>query len=478
MTVKIKLTTRAKPYEARFDFVSNAEHGEQTATIKELLAELNAQKGDQSFADYDLKSLGTVLRFVSSVFGLEVRRIGQTLPVAAIKIIKLLFKSNQFVDSHLIRVIEMPGRNSPATLDFFTSPATPENDDVKRNITRMVSLLAREIDGKELASIDEICNPLRLREKSTQDTNEAVNKILLTHIPLDDELIELADGYLADKTRAFLASSEGLKREPRLHVAMYTYLKLLDYVHRLHFEVSMQFSIPNDVGVANKRIDFTEICAKLSASEKRSISPSTNFLSTRSAVGFVKDYESNIAQLVSKSTGFKYNKRDVVNDGVRASVALQLYLYAAGLLNDEAKNPVGIVHVVAAFCSVLHQRKMKSKPVGNSKKYGAKLSSPQKQLDSFIADPETHFPLTAQYIYTERTKWYVEALLGRRHKADAHVALLIAQNEWAKDVFLSLDHMRIRRQIAAYREFITRAARDFVAMHDRQSAVYQWRHFD
>ena len=171
MTVKIEVTARSKPYKARFDCVSNAVAGEQTATIKDLLVELNAQKENERTDAYDIKSLGTVLRFVSTVLGLEVTRIGQVLPVADIKTIKLLFKSNQFVDSHLIRVIEMPGRNSPATVDFFTSPATPETDDIKRQITRMISLLAREIGEEELASIDEICDPLRLREKSLRDTN-------------------------------------------------------------------------------------------------------------------------------------------------------------------------------------------------------------------------------------------------------------------------------------------------------------------
>lgn len=480
MAVKIKETDNHTRYEPRFDFQEcPTSNKDQTATIKELLVELNRQRADQSIADYNLKSLGTTLRLVSSISGIKIpRRIDQAFPLPWMKTVKLLFTCNQFIDAHLIRMIEPPGLHTPASIDFFTSPATPESDAVKRAISRMISMLEKEIGRAEIDAIAEICSPTGLRELYLQDTNEAVYKIILTHIHVDDELFEHADAYLADQTRTFLTLTAKLKREPRLHVATYTYLKLLTYVHRLHFELSMQFSIPNDMDVANKCVDFTKICNLLSVSENRPIVASTNFMSVMAADVFASVHQADIAKLVSQATGFDYNKRDVESDRSRASAALQLYLYKAGLLNEEAKSPVGVVHVVAAYCSVLHQRKMKTKPAKKSRKYGLKLSSPQKQLDSFIANPKTHLPQTTQYIYGERTYWYVQALLGRRHKAKAHAPFQIAQAEWQRDVFLSLDHMQIRTQIAAYREFMTRAARDFVALHNRQATFYQWRQGD
>ena len=480
MAVKIKETRKPTRYQPRFDFESShASNEDQTATIKELLNELNHQKGNESIADYNLKSLGTTLRFVSSISGIEnPRRIDQTFPVTSIKTIKLLFKCSQFIDAHLIRIIELPGKSTPATIDFFTSPATPESEDVKLKINRMISMLEKETGKDDIAAIDEICDPTRLREKFRQDTNEAIDKILLAHIHVDDDLVKKADDYLADKTREFLGSITPLKREPRLHVATYTYLKLLDYVHRLHFEIRTQLTIPNDRGVANRQIDFGQICSKLSAMHMRTVAKDTNFMTIEEAAVFIDEHRSDIARLASSATGFKYNKKDVPLDSMRAMIALQLYLFSAGLPSEKNPKPIGVVHVVAAFCSVLHQRKMKSKPERNSRRYGSKSSAPQKLLDQYIARRATHIPWTVQSTYLERTKWYVHALLGRKDKADSHIAVQIAQSELSRAVFMTLNHTQIRAHMSAYRDFMTKAAHDFVALHNKQNTVYRWRRGD
>lgn len=478
MTVKIKEAIRSTPYQPRFDFDSNlARNDERTATIKELLAELNRQKGNESIADYDLKSLGTTLRFVSSISGLEKpSRVDQALPVCALKTIKLLFKCSQFIDSHLIRIIEMPSSNSPATIDFFTSPATPESEDVMRQIRRMISMLEKEIDEDDIAAIGDVCDPARLREQFRQDTNEVIDRILLTHIHVDDGLMKTADAYVADRTREFLASIAPLKREPRLHVATYTYLKLLDYVHRLHFEIRTQLTIPNDRGVANRNIDFGRICSKLSHVHMRPVAKETNLMAIEDVAAFIAEHDSDIAQLVSSATGFKYNRRDVPSDGTRAMLALQLYLSGARLPSEKNPRPIGAVHVVAAFCSVLHQRKMKSKTGSTSRRYGSRSAAPQKLLDHYISRRATHLPWTAQFTYRERTRWYVHALLGRKDKADSHIAVQIAQSELSRAVFMTLSHAQVRAHMNAYRAFMTKAAHDFVALHNKQNTVYEWRH--
>ena len=476
MAVKMKKATT--PSGPRFDFErSQISVDDQTATLKELLNELNHQNGNDSASDFNLKSLATTLRLVTAISGIRTTwRIGQPLPLATIKTIKLLFKSNQFADSHLIRILELPGENSPVTVDFFTSPATSESEDVKRQISRLISDLEKEIGEDEIALIDEICDPKRLREKSLQDTNEAVDKILLTHIHIDDALIEEADDFLTERTRAFLKSIAPLRRESRLHIATYTYLRLLDYVHRLFFEISTQLTIPNDRGVANKQIDFTQTCKAMTELQQRPISPDTNFMSIDDAIAFFNEHSSDIARLASEATGFKYNKRDVPQDRARALIALQLYLLNAQVPNEHNQKPIGLVHVVAAFCSVLHQRKLKTKPEKNSRRYGSRFSAPQKLLDAYIKGGATHIPSTVGFKYLERTRWYVHALLGRKHKADRHIAVRIAQSEFARDVFMSLDHAQIRRHIGAFREVMTTAAHDFIALYGKEDQRYEWRH--
>ncbi|WP_182657451.1 hypothetical protein [Stenotrophomonas lacuserhaii] len=497
MAAQIKNPTKqnGSKHTPRFDFRdSHNSNVSQTATIKELLAELNYESTTNSSGvqvdldgkQLDISYLKATLRFLRSISGQALRSTTEEHPVATIKTIKTLFNYSHHCGAHLIGFIEPPGGESQGNIDILTSPPTPGNKKVLATIDRIISDIEKEISPEEKSEIAAICDPMRLREKYRQETNEAIDKILLTHIHIDDDLMKDADVYLADSTRQFLESINQPKREPRLHVVTYTYLKLLDYVHRLHFEIHTQLTISNGHIVKNKQIDFDEICRKLSTCHKRTIVKDTNFMSIDDVAGFINGYSSDIARLVSIATGFTYNKRDIlgekknepstITDSIRAHIALQLYLLGANLPNESNPDPIGVVHVIAAFCSVLHQRKINSKLAKQSRRYGPQFTTPQKQLDAYINRTSEHVPYTAQFAFRERTRWYVHALLGRKDKADAHIAVQIAQSELSKHIFISLNHVWIREQNSAYRDFTVKAARDFVTLHKKQSTTYEWMH--
>ena len=496
MAAKIKGSTKQSDikYTRRFDFgVSQNSNENQTATIKELLAELNYEnstnsndvQSDAHGKQMDISYLETTLRFLRTISGQALRSTTEEHPIAAVKTIKTIFNYNHDSGVHLIGLIEPPGSESQAIVDILTSPPTSNKEKFLAIKDRIIGDIEKEISPEEKAEIAAICDPVRLREKYRQDTNEVIDRILLTHIHIDDDLMKEADDYLADKTRQFLKSITPIKPESRLHVATYTYLKLLDYVHRLHFEISTQLTIPRACIVDNMHVDFDLTCGKLSTAHGKSIAKDTNFMSIDEVTGFIDGYASDIAQLVSIATGFKYNKRDIlgdkkkensVTDSSRALIAIYLFLLAADLPNDKNRKPIGVVHVVAAFCSVLHQRKLKPNTEEISLKYNLLLDVPQKKLDAYITRKSKHLLYTAQFIYLERMKWYVNALLGRKDKADSHIAVQVAQSELSKDIFMSLDHVRIHEQINAYRDFMVKVAHDFVALHKKQNTTYEWIH--
>lgn len=497
MAVKIKESAKQNDstYTPRFDFgVSLNSNENQTATIKELLAELNYEKSTKSSGvqsdkhgkQIDISYLETTLRFLRTISGQALRSTTEEHPIAAVKTIKTIFNYNHDSGVHLIGLIEPPGSESKAILDILTSPPTSNKEKFLSIKDRINGDIEKEISPKEKAEIAAICDPVRLREKYLQDTNEVIDRILLTHIHIDDDLMKEADDYLADKTRQFLKSITPIKPESRLHVATYINLKLLDYVHRLHFEISTQLTIPSACIVDNMHVDFDLTCGKLSTTHGKSIAKDTNFMSIDEVTGFIDGYASDIARLVSIATGFKYNKRDIlgkkkneqghVTDSTRALITIQLYLLAADLPNDKNPKPIGVVHVIAAFCSVLHQRKLKPGKKKTSLKYKLLFDAPQKKLDAHITGKSKHLLYTAQFIYLERMRWYVHALLDRKDKANSHVAVQVAQSELNRDIFMSLDHAWILKQINAYRDFMENAAHDFVFMHKKQSTTYEWMH--
>lgn len=462
-------------HNPRFDFGTNIDQEDaQTATIKELLVELNHENtSSKNGKQLDIKSLETVLRFLRAISGKPLKSSIEKHSIADIKTIKTLFNYNFGSQAHLIGLIEPPSHESQTIIDILTSPPTPDNEKVIDIIKRIISNLAKEIAPEELSEIDMVCDRMHLREMYLQGTKKSIDDILLSHIHVDDPLIKKSDEYLAYKTQEFHYSIQSLKCEPRIHIATYTYLKLLDYVHWLHFEISTQLTIPNDQGVANKEINFDQICRKLSESRNITISKDTNFMSLDEIPEFIWNFSSDISQLVSSSTGFKYNKRDVINDTMRATIVLDFYLYETRIPNYVDKKIIGVVHIVSAFCSILHQRKIKSKTGRKSRKYSSKLSSPQRLLDKYLSRETKHVPMTVVHIYQQRTKWYLTALLGRKDKFDSHMAAHISQSELNMDIYMLLDHVQIKNQISKYRDFMVKAAHDFVALHNKQDTILE-----
>lgn len=475
MAVKIKesaASQQSAAYQPRFNFGTNPDPaGKQIGTIKELIAELNQERSDNSGSAYDIKSLGTVLRFLSAITGKEYRSITEIHPLSTLKTIKLLHRESRYIDAHLIKLLEFPEGDSHGMMDILTMQSSPEAEDVKRQKNRIIAGLETEIDQVEIEQINAISDHRKLRENYRRDTNGAVDDILLTHIHIEDELLKDADDYLAEKTRQFHSLISPLKREPRAHVATCVYLKILDYVHRLHFQLATKLSIPHDPPISNMSVSFEKIRADISTQLDRDILKYTNFLSIYEMGDFCEQHMAPLVEIVTKASGFNYDNRAFKQDIDRAITVMLLYFAHGKLPVDPESRPIGIAHVVAAFTSVLHQRNNKANLVKRSTKYSPRID-PQRQLDLLIKGETQDIPWTVQYLYSERMRCYLYAMLGRKDMADSHKSLQLAQSELMRDVFLSLSPDRIVKHISIYRDWMIEAANDFVIAHGRQHIRY------
>jgi hypothetical protein len=264
-----------------------------------------------------------------------------------------------------------------------------------------------------------------------------------------------------------------MEREQRLHVATYVHLKLLEYKHRNYLELITKHAIPNDCVAANQIATFDRLCHKLSQAQNRTIQPHTSFLGVNDLHAICHHYPSEIANLVSAATGFKYIKRDVAPDLKRARLVLYLYLVHVGFEKPQDAT-FGIMHIVAAFCSILHQRKTRTKLARPSKRYELRRSAPQKQLDSFINGRGKYLPFTTRYLYIERMVWYGTVFSGTKEKYDHHLQLIIAQTKFIQTVCKSNNHWLIFEHFCAYKSYMTTMATEFIHSHDRQDTSYEW----
>jgi len=493
--------TSGQQDKPRFDFGNNIDlEGSQTATIEELLDEINFERGEPAAKKVRVRgtidgkkllsgNLKTTFRLVGAISGLALRSTKEKHALTTLKTIKLLYKCSQVSDAHFIRIIEPPGQKSLVNIDFFTSPPTEETKDIDRRIKFILSQLEKEIDHEEIIEINTVCNFGALQTRYRHEINNAIDTILLKHLHHKDKLMCAADKYLAKETKHFLKSVTPVEQETRIHVATYIHLKMLEFKHRIYFDLKTELSIPNDRVDANKIVKFDNICQKLSKLHDKDILPYTNYLAIEDVREFCKKYAAEIAELVSSATGLKYIKRDIASDRSRAEIILYLSLNRIWPSEKANKAHLGVIHIVAAFCSILHQRKVRTKLTKESKKYGSrpiakpdgsnkikapKISSPQKLFDAYIRGAAKGIPFTAQHIYVERMTWYATVLSGKKDSYDSHLKFIIAQTDLIQSICASNNHNTIAQSLCFYEELMKRKATEFLTFKKMRHIKFDW----
>lgn len=464
-------------YIPRFDFGTNTgPEGTQTATIKELLVELNYENtSSKNGKKLDEKSLETVLIFLRAISEKPLKSTIEKHPIVDIKTIKTLYNYNYYFGSQLIGFIKPSCKKPETIIDIITSPPTEGNKVIPDIIKRIIIDIEKEMAPEVPREIGKICSPMWYEEMCIQKTNEAIDDVILRHIHIDDNLVKEADDYLSEKTRMFHKKYiTPMKKEQSIQIATYTYLKLLLHIQWLNFQINTKLTIPDNSIITNKKVDFDEICHELSKSKNKDIFKDTLFLSIEELPRFIDDRAYYIAKLVSDSTGNTYNTRDVLTDKTRVKAVLRIYIDTATLPNDINKNLLGVVHVIAAFCSILHQRKTKYRLGNTSRRYSSTFLSPQNLLDKYSLHEPQDLPVTVRLIYKERTFWYLYALLGRKDKSDSDKAVHFHQSELYRDIYMSLDHVKINNKILEYRDFMVKAAHNFIALHNKQDTILEW----
>lgn len=477
------IQTNTDNHIPRFEFGINIDHeGNRTATIKDLLVELNREinihqdensKGNE-LVDLEKRSLDTVLNFLSKISGKSLRSRAEEHPEKDIKTIKSLFIHSRKIKQNLISWLEPPDSHSESIIDILNGDPTEKNNILFRGIYNISNEISKEIPDEELISIEEIKKPIGDMDAYLLDATKAIDDIILRHFYWHEDLTIVSDEFLAKKTMTYLELLTLTNSRIGIHSRTYTYLRNIKYIHWLYFILDIKLTIPDDRTIKDRTVSFDDICNKIVGYTHVPIKKDTNFMHPNDVPSFIERFSANIANLVSASTGLSYREDDVLNDKRRAINVLKLYLDITNLPNKYNATPIGIVHVVAAFSSIRHQRKSKVRLGHHSKEYSAKIKSPQKILDAYESNTIHKMPYTVRYIYRERMLWYLCALTGRKEKFDSYSNLLIAQIKLYKEIYMSLDSEYINNKITDYRQYIADAADEFVILHNRKNFILEW----
>jgi hypothetical protein len=387
-----------------FDFGSGDVTRDQTATLKELLAQINAANQPASGTEIDIKGLGPSLKFLSRITGREYKRITENLPLAFVRTVKLLYVTNEAKDIQLFKLIGPPGIKP--TMEFPSGASIARDKYGALVIETLSDRLATDIADDKVRSINEHFGvaagrtPAERLNAHIERTNDAIYRLLTTG--LRDNNLPLANAYYRiarEIDRVSYSTDAG--HETPVHEALYAYLHGLGFIHfALHHrnffrEVRVRHTIHSI------RYEAESLCQMLSKSSGTTVHPERYAFSVNNFHHLVAGYPREINALVRAATKLDTRKKVLFQNTLRAKKILIMHGVRCYDETDLDAPILSLMDIVAALCSVRYQQEVKTEYAPYWPGQVSQGKDPQRHFDKIIhpSDPYQYQGPTQIYLY-------------------------------------------------------------------------------
>lgn len=360
-------------YQARFDFGSNLDpDGSQTATLKELLDEVNHEstyRGDGARAKKNLatgvkvneKSLELTLDFIHSALGEDIQGATGPLPLSTIKTIKLLYTRNDASDTQLFRRLARPDASS-ATMEHWEKRNSPRNERTIRVASEIMVTIQRELSTAVIGQIDSILlTTPKLLECIQVENLEILEPIFQRH-SRDDEAMSQAVLRMAKVAASFPQTDHpyGDTSTP-LHERLYIYLRTLPFFHFVgEYERHIRAEEALDLAILPVLNEVNEFCKELTPWAGPDVNAHTPVTSIAQFPEFLSNHALALSKLVHQATGIKSERRDLIDIIDEVKKVLFAYVFHQSDRTDLDVVNLTVTDCIAALAAIRKQQKEKT----------------------------------------------------------------------------------------------------------------------
>lgn len=437
----------------RFDFGSYRTAGNEIGTLKELLAEINAENWCTEEKDVTIQTLAPLREGIRKVIGKDITdSTVATLPLTDLKTIKLLYRTNDDGDVHLFDLIAPPDLKNKANLEFRTELPIPRTDRHTRMIASMQEALCKEIPSERLARIDRNLTSLPEMLLSLQKQNEVISEQLSRRFDSNSEAKATAYRTLVGAISAYVPYSAPASNP--LHEAIFTYLRTLRFKHFAAGYENLMAKASIKQGITPIGPELIAFYAQISQRMGRPLSLPSPVTSIRGFPDFVEAWAPQLIKLVVKATGFSTKPRQLRSLVERARRVL--HLYCVMQLGERHSDTVALspYDCVAALCTIRHEQAIKTKhePYWHAQKSpgGSLLGSLKANRRIEDLFKEDYVPHEINQIIYYRLCAMGSALVGATSYHDAWMAFQIARVTKYAECLLSNDIDVITRAVLDY----------------------------
>ncbi|MEW9572263.1 hypothetical protein ABQJ54_10920 [Rhodanobacter sp. Si-c] len=416
---------REKPKDPlRFEFTGSCRLDE-IATFSELQEDLYWDDKYPCKETPSFESLEQTLGFIEAVAGIKCKSSTDQLPVAALKTIKLLFLTSKMKNPstgkkrNLFKIINPPGLNNPATMEFATTSSLAHDKEATALIHSLLEKLALEIDEEKLLKINLILKDAKSIMHCIEVGTYHSVAFLSEHIGNNIGLTS-AYKHLAKKANKYKPEKCNEASIP-LHEIVYTYLRSLGFIHfALHHNTeSKSFRILKPI--PSITAELAAFCETLNAQSSFLIEPHTPFVSVYETPDFVSIFRKQFLDIVMLATETSsYKDMQVIEDAIRAKKILIEYLWRNYEIDDPNAKLLSLHNIIAALCSYRYQRETGTpyEPdwPGRGKQPG---NSPQRLMEDGLYNKKLAIPQGVFDLYYQRYAQYLFAFMGKSESNNA-----------------------------------------------------------
>ena len=404
MSVKIKESAKAKiDHVSRFDFTSE----DRTATITELIEELNIEYPKKNGEEIKLESLDGALSFIERITGQRIYDPYEDLPLSTIKLIKLLYVKNEESEMHLFKLLSSPGEKSKPTMEFITGTTISRDMPTADFIGSVTDAISLDIPKDKLELYFNL-----LGDEARQSSSE---KFLLHMERADDEIAHTLGKRIEDDDHGMANAYYALSKfmdclhfdaKPSLvapvNEAIFVHIDTLALQHFIvhHKSHLKKVRLKREIGQIADEI--ATLCHSIS--ERAGVpapSPFDRLFSVKNFHHVVFGYPTEMASLVRSATGLETRKKRLFENTVRARALLVSYVYRSF---DETSPDIpllSLIDIVAALCSFRLQQEIKTEYLPYWHGQTSQGSDPQRLFDKGLRkhDPHQHQGVFQIYYY-------------------------------------------------------------------------------
>lgn len=352
-------TVETQENKPRFDFDRNIDTSEtQIGTLKELLAEINVENQAASGTVVDIKSLGPTLRFIAQFTGRTYESTTEPLPLATLKIIKLLYTKNDESGIQLFRCLARPGNGEEPTMEFRITDGSTRNEYLVKVSNEILEALALEISDTRLRWIETLLVTrskfLEFNEREIAEILEPIHRRFHGNNEAIARSLRFVTASIVDY------EPKGRKRESPVHEQVYVYLRTLPLFHWVGEYTNVLELAKIDIPVKPIRGDIEHFCKTLSSSLGGAIGGRTPVTSIDGFPAFGTEHASAFGKLIKAATGIQSEKRDLIGILNEANKVLHAYVFRRWHRTAPDAINLSVADCVAALCTIRHQQKVKT----------------------------------------------------------------------------------------------------------------------